>query len=333
MLASVTLMTVDHRQQTLDSVRADLSVLMYPIQYTINLPSTAGDWIQESFATRRSLQEDNARLRAQHLLLQARLQRSDALEAENRRLRELLESSFKAGDRVLIAELMSVDFDPYRHQVLVNKGERDGVFVGQPVLDADGVMGQIIQITPYTATAILITDPSHAIPVQVNRNGVRGIVVGNGSLAEVSLPHLTSSADIRVGDLLVTSGLGGRFPPGYPVAEVTKVDFSSGDAFTQISARPLSHLDRSREVLLVWPTLVNPTPVAAPADVSGDAPNDASGETATAADPATSTTPAQATPPAAPAAAATPTATPIAPENTAAPAIPPAPALPLEDEE
>ncbi len=158
--------------------------------------------------------------------------------------------------------------------------------------------------------------------MQVNRNGVRGIVVGNGSLAEVSLPHLTSSADIRVGDLLVTSGLGGRFPPGYPVAEVTKVDFSSGDAFTQISARPLSHLDRSREVLLVWPTLVNPTPVAAPADVSGDAPNDASGETATAADPATSTTPAQATPPAAPAAAATPTATPIAPENTAAPAIP-----------
>jgi len=308
-LASVTLMTVDHRQQTLDSVRADLSVLMYPIQYSINLPSTAGDWIQESFATRRSLQEDNARLRAQHLLMQARLQRSDALEAENRRLRELLESSFKAGDRVLIAELMSVDFDPYRHQVLVNKGERDGVFVGQPVLDADGVMGQIVQITPYTATAILITDPSHAIPVQVNRNGVRGILVGNGSLAEVSLPHLTSSADIRVGDLLVTSGLGGRFPPGYPVAEVTKVDVSSGDAFTQINARPLSHLDRSREVLLVWPTLVNPTPVSEPpvsepvsapdatpadvsVDVSGDAPSDASGETATAAEPATATTPA-----------------------------------------
>lgn len=296
MLASVTLMTVDHRQQTLDSVRADLSVLLYPIQYTINLPSTAGDWIQESFATRRRLQEDNARLRAQHLLLQARLQRSDALEAENRRLRELLESSFKAGDRVLIAELMSVDFDPYRHQVLVNKGERDGVFVGQPVLDAKGVMGQIVQTTPYTATAILITDPSHAIPVQVNRNGVRGIAVGNGSLAEVSLPHLTSSADIRVGDLLVTSGLGGRFPPGYPVAEVIKVDFSSGDAFTQISARPLSHLDRSREVLLVWPTLVNPTPVAAPSDAPGDAltdvPGDATGEVPSAADPATATPPA-----------------------------------------
>ncbi len=266
MLASVALMTVDHRQNTLDSVRADLSVLMYPIQYLINLPNTAGEWIQESFASRRALQEENARLRAQHLLLQARLQKSDALEAENRRLRELLESSFKAGDRVLIAELMSVDFDPYRHQVLVNKGARDDVFVGQPVLDAYGVMGQIVQVTPYTSTAILITDPSHAIPVQVNRNGVRGIVIGNGSLAEVSLPHLTSSADIRVGDLLVTSGLGGRFPSGYPVAEVTKVDFSSGDAFTQISAKPLSHLDRSREVLLVWPALPDTRPLPVPAD-------------------------------------------------------------------
>lgn len=253
MLASVVLMTVDHRQQTLDTVRAGLSMLMYPIQLLIDLPSTAGDWLEESFSTRRGLQEENARLRAQNLLVQARLQKSDALEAENRRLRELLDSSSKAGDRVLIAELMSVDFDPYQHQVLLNKGERDAVFVGQPVLDAYGVMGQIIRVTPFTATAILITDPAHAIPVQVNRNGVRGILVGTGSLAEVSLPHLTNSADIRVGDLLVTSGLGGRFPPGYPVAEVTMVDINSGHDFAQINARPLSHLDRSREVLLVWP--------------------------------------------------------------------------------
>lgn len=259
-LASVVLMTVDHRQQTLDTVRAGLSMLMYPIQLLIDLPSTAGDWLEESFSTRRGLQEENARLRAQNLLVQARLQKSDALEAENRRLRELLDSSSKAGDRVLIAELLSVDFDPYQHQVLLNKGARDAVFVGQPVLDAYGVMGQIIRVTPFTSTAILITDPAHAIPVQVNRNGVRGILLGTGSLAEVSLPHLTNSADIRSGDLLVTSGLGGRFPPGYPVAEVTEVDINSGHDFAQIIARPLSHLDRSREVLLVWP----PTPVATP---------------------------------------------------------------------
>lgn len=253
MLASIILMTVDHRQQHLDAVRGGISVVLYPVQFLINLPNTAGGWLQESLSTRRTLQEENARLRAQNLLLQARLLKFEALEAENLRLRELLESSFKAGDRVLIAELMSVDLDPYRHEVLLNKGTRERVYVGQPVLDAHGVMGQIVQVTPYTSTAMLITDPAHAIPVQVNRNGLRSIVIGIGSLRELSLPHIPNSADIRAGDLLITSGLGGRFPPGYPVAEVVSVASDSGHSFAQIIAHPLSHLDRSREVLLVWP--------------------------------------------------------------------------------
>ncbi|MFA7388375.1 MAG: rod shape-determining protein MreC, partial [Thiohalobacteraceae bacterium] len=252
-LASVVLMTVDHRQHHLDALRSGISVTLYPIQFLLNLPSTAGDWLGESFSSRRSLQEENARLHAQHLLLQARLLKLDALEAENLRLRELLDSSFKAGDRVLIAELMSVDLDPYRHEVLLNKGTHQEVYVGQPLLDAHGVMGQIVQVTPFTATAMLITDPAHALPVQVNRNGLRSIVVGTGSLQELSLPHIPNSADIRAGDLLITSGLGGRFPPGYPVAEVVTVTVDPGHAFAIINARPLSHLDRSREVLLVWP--------------------------------------------------------------------------------
>ena len=252
-LASVILMTVDHRQHHLDALRSGISVTLYPIQFLLNLPNTAGDWLQESFSSRRSLQEENARLHAQHLLLRARLLKLDSLEAENLRLRELLDSSFKAGDRVLIAELMAVDLDPYRHGVLLNKGERQQVYVGQPLLDAHGVMGQIVQVTPFTATAMLITDPAHALPVQVNRNGLRSIVVGTGSLQELSLPHIPNSADIRAGDLLITSGLGGRFPPGYPVAEVVTVTVDPGHAFAKISARPLSHLDRSREVLLVWP--------------------------------------------------------------------------------
>ncbi|MFN2309582.1 MAG: rod shape-determining protein MreC [Gammaproteobacteria bacterium] len=264
-LVSVILMTVDHRQRHLDALRGGLSVALYPIQFLINLPNTAGGWLQESFATRRTLQEENARLHAQHLLLQARLLKFEALEAENLRLRELLESSFKAGDRVLIAELMAVDLDPYRHEVLLNKGTRRDVYVGQPVLDAHGVMGQVIQATPYTATAMLITDPAHALPVQVNRNGLRSIAVGIGSLRELSLPHIPNSADIRVGDLLVTSGLGGRFPPGYPVAEVISVTSDPGHTFAQITARPLSHLDRSREVLLVWPP-------AAPGTAADDGP-------------------------------------------------------------
>lgn len=258
-------MTVDHRQHHLDALRSSISVGLYPIQFLIDLPSTAGDWLQESFSSRRTLQEENARLHAQHLLLQARLQKFEALEAENLRLRELLDSSFKASDRVLIAELMSVDLDPYRHQVLLNKGKAQKVYVGQPLLDAFGVMGQIVEATPYTATAMLITDPAHAIPVQVNRNGLRSIVVGTGKLQELSLPYIPNSADIQAGDLLVTSGLGGRFPPGYPVAEVVAVTVDPGHAFAQITARPLSHLDRSREVLLVWPPAPR-RPAIEPAD-------------------------------------------------------------------
>ena len=293
-LASVVLMTVDHRQHHLDALRSGISVTLYPIQFLLNLPSTAGDWLQESFSSRRSLQEENARLHAQHLLLQARLLKLDALEAENLRLRELLDSSFKAGDRVLIAELMSVDLDPYRHEVLLNKGERQQVYVGQPLLDAHGVMGQIVQVTPFTATAMLITDPAHALPVQVNRNGLRSIVVGTGSLQELSLPHIHNSADIRAGDLLITSGLGGRFPPGYPVAEVITVTVDPGHAFAKINARPLSHLDRSREVLLVWPPAPRVTAETSDDEVSAPTatdPNPPAGPPATPSENPTATPP------------------------------------------
>ncbi len=252
MLASVVLMTVDHRQNHLDGLRSALSVLVYPLQLLVDLPESAGGWFRETLASRRALAEENARLRTEHLILKAQLQKLEALEAENLRLRELLDSSFKVGERLLIAELLSVDLDPWRHQILINKGSRDGVFVGQPLLDAQGVVGQVIAVTPFTATAMLITDPAHALPVQVNRNGLRSVALGIGSLERLSLPHIPNSADIAAGDLLVTSGLGGRFPPGYPVARVQEVTRDPGQSFARIYARPLAELDRAREVLLVW---------------------------------------------------------------------------------
>ncbi|WP_297527374.1 rod shape-determining protein MreC [Thiohalobacter sp.] len=252
MLASVILMTVDHRQNHLDGLRSALSVLVYPLQLLVDLPESAGGWFRETLASRRALAEENARLRTEHLILKAQLQKLEALEAENLRLRELLDSSFKVGERVLIAELLSVDLDPWRHQILINKGSRDGVFVGQPLLDAQGVVGQVIAVTPFTATAMLITDPAHALPVQVNRSGLRSVALGIGSLERLSLPHIPNSADIAAGDLLVTSGLGGRFPPGYPVARVEAVTRDPGQSFARIYARPLAELDRAREVLLVW---------------------------------------------------------------------------------
>lgn len=250
--ASILLMTLDQRQQHLDSLRSALSVVVFPIQWLVDQPAASQDWFQETLSSRRALQEENARLRTEQLILKAELQKLEALEAENLRLRELLDSSFKVRERVLIAEIMAVDLDPYRHQILLNKGSHDDLYTGQPLVDANGVMGQVVQAGPFTATAMLITDPAHAVPVQVNRNGLRSIALGTGSLTSLSLPYLPNNADIRTGDLLITSGLGGRFPPGYPVAEVQNVIRDPGEPFAQVFARPLAELNRSREVLLVW---------------------------------------------------------------------------------
>lgn len=243
---------VDHRYNHLERLRSALSVVVYPVVYLADVPFSAWRSLNESLASRKELREHNASLHQQNLLLRARLQQLEALEAENMRLRDLVGSSFKIGDRVLIAELLSVDLDPYRQQVLINKGRLSGIYPGQPVLDANAVMGQVIHVTPMTSTVLLITDASHALPVQVDRNGLRTIAFGTGRIHELELPHLPNNADIREGDTLVTSGLGGRFPPGYPVAEVTRIERRPGDPFASIIATPSAHLERSREVLLVW---------------------------------------------------------------------------------
>jgi rod shape-determining protein MreC len=203
-------------------------------------------------ATRGELLSDNRELREENLKLHADLQKYESLQAENIRLRNLLDASYKVSDRVLIAELSAVDLDPYKQQVVINKGRSSGAYKGQAVLDADAVMGQVVQVTPFSSTVLLITDPSHSTPVQVLRSGLRTIAVGSGRINELSLPYLPTNSDIREGDLLVTSGLGGKFPPGYPVARVTDVNRSPDNAFAEISAEPAAHLDRSREVLLVW---------------------------------------------------------------------------------
>jgi rod shape-determining protein MreC len=245
-------MVMDHKYKSLESVRDALSVLVYPIQLSVELPRSISDWFSESLATRRELQEEVDSLRTQQIIQKTQMQKLAALEVENIRLRELLDSSFEIGERVLIAELMSVNLDPYKHQIVINRGELHNVYPGQPLVDADGVMGQIVHAGPYTSTAILITDTSHAIPIQVNRNGLRSIALGSGSINRLDLPYIPNSADIKPGDLLTTSGLGGHFPPGYPVATVETVEHDPGNAFARVIATPLAHLNRSREVLLVW---------------------------------------------------------------------------------
>jgi rod shape-determining protein MreC len=249
---SIGLIVADHRERHLDSLRSTLSVLVYPLHYLASLPDTLGRAVEGRLADEQALREANAQLRRDNLLLKGRLQKLEALESENMRLRDLLGSSFKIGDRVLIAELLSVDLDPYRQQVIINKGSTSGVFIGQPVLDANAVMGQVVRVNPFTATVLLITDASHSLPVQINRNGLRAVAAGTGLVNRLELPHLQNNADVQTGDLLVTSGLGGHFPPGYPVARVAEVRQEPGHPFATIIAAPTARLDRSREVLLVW---------------------------------------------------------------------------------
>ena len=246
------LMILDHRTSVLQPLRSFISIVTYPIYLIADAPQEVSQWFTEVTADEQTILEQNQELKKEKMRLKARLQKLKALEAENLRLRNLLDSSFKVGERVLIAELSSVELDPYRQQIVISKGSRSGVFKGQPVLDANAVMGQVVSTSPLHSTVMLITDASHALPVQVLRNGLRTVAVGTGNIDSLNLPFLARNADIVQGDQLVTSGLGGIFPPGYPVATVTSVTQEPGQHFATISAEPLAHLDRSREVLLVW---------------------------------------------------------------------------------
>jgi rod shape-determining protein MreC len=247
------LMTVDHRYGHLESLRSALSVIVYPMQYLVNLPVRFAHWANESLDTRESLLLDNEQLRKEQLLLSSRLQKYEILETENQRLRNLLESSLKLKERVLIAELLDVDMQPFRHTVLINKGEHEGVYDGQPIVDADGIMGQIVHVGPFSSTVLLITDPSHYLPVQINRNGLRAIAVGTGQSHSLQLEYLPNNADIQQGDLIISSGLGGHFPSGYPVGVVAEIKLDPAEPFARVLVTPSAKLEQSREVLLLWP--------------------------------------------------------------------------------
>ena len=250
-VASVALMVADQRYDQLGRVRGWISAAVYPAQAAVDMPFRAWDWVTGLFADRSRLRKENFELTARLRLANLQLQRFAALEEENRRLRDMRENSAGVAERVLVASIMNVDLDPFRHRVLLDKGAADGVFKGQAVLDAEGIFGQVSKVNAQTAEVILISDAEHAIPVQSNRSGLRTIAVGTGDPDRLSLPFVTVEADLRAGDLLLTTGMGGVFPPGYPVAEVTRVD-RTATTFALVEARPTALLDRDREVLLVW---------------------------------------------------------------------------------
>ena len=249
---SLLLMVLDHRQHYLDLVRQTLGAVVYPIQVAVDAPFRLWDWLGETSRDRQELQLELSRLQAERLITNARLQKLTALEAENARLRDLLEARSQVRDNIRVAEIMAVDANPFQHSIVIDVGQRDDVYDGQALVDAAGVIGQVIQTGLTTSQALLISDPSHALPVEVNRNGLRTIAKGTGELDRLDLPFLPNNADIEVGDLLVTSGLGGMFPAGYPVAIVTTVNRIPQEPFADVSAAPAASLDQVREVMLIW---------------------------------------------------------------------------------
>ncbi len=251
-LISMVLMYLDHRENHLDALRKGIGVAVFPIQLAVDAPVRLWAWLAESTTSRSDLQLEVSRLNAERLLTNARLQRLTALEAENARLRALLDARSRVRDEVRVAEIMAVDANPYEHNLIIDIGSRDGVYDGQAIVSADGVVGQVIKTGLVTSQAVLISDTDHALPVEVNRNGLRTIAVGTGEIDRLDLPFLPNNADIRAGDLLVTSGLGGAFPAGYPVAVVDSVTRIPQDPFANVTAKPSAALDQVREVMLIW---------------------------------------------------------------------------------
>ncbi|MCG7599009.1 rod shape-determining protein MreC [Halomonas sp. McH1-25] len=247
------LMFAEQRMPRMAEFRAHLSTLVAPVQWVVSLPSEGLTWGALVLSDQGELIEENRHLREQLLMLSHRVQRMASLTAENVRLRELLDAARRSDMPYLTAELLSLDSDPFTYQMVIDRGRSDGVYAGQPVMDASGLIGQVTSVSAYTSRVLMLADASHAVPVKINRNGLRFIVQGSGRYDSLDVLHVPDTADIRQGDLLVTSGLAGRFPEGYPVARVVEVVHDPGEPFAQVRAEPVSQPERSRHFLLLFP--------------------------------------------------------------------------------
>ena len=248
---SIGLMVIDSRTSWLDGVRNVLSVTLTPIQMLASIPSSLGGLLTTALSSDPDIDIAYENLRNEYFQLKSETLLLRTLQDENRDLRTLLDASDRLNEKVTLAELINVSIDPYNHRVLVGRGIRDGVYAGQAVIDDQGVIGQVIEVMPFNSGVMLITDPGHALPVQVQRTGLRTVVYGTGNVSSLRVPFLNQNADVVEGDLLLSSGLGGRFPNGYPVAKITNVEIIQDEAFMRVSAEPIGKLDRSNHVLLL----------------------------------------------------------------------------------
>jgi rod shape-determining protein MreC len=255
LLLSLLLMLLDHNTPYLSKVRAVLSDVVSPLQYVVNWPVDVVDWVSTSVTTHSRLLEENTSLRAEQVLLNARMEKLLSLQHENHQLRALLDSTPQTKTaRMLVAQVLAVDSATYLQQIVINRGSSNQVFVGQPVIDASGVVGQVVSVSNLTSRVMLLTDSQSSIPVQDTRNTLRGIVNGDGLYDGLRLVHVPMTTDVKVGDNLISSGLGLRYPMGYPVGTITRVSHDSSQTFLTITVQPASRLVNNRLVLLVWPS-------------------------------------------------------------------------------
>lgn len=253
LFCSALLIFFDHKMNSFESARGFLQSMVSPLQYLATAPKQMMNWAAENIVTRRQLIADNEQYKINELVFHEQALQLDIVKKENERLRALLASPLRGDARKMVAEILAVDSDPYTHQVVINRGANDGVFEGQAVIDDEGIVGQILHVGTSSSRVLLITDVTHAVPVRISRNGVRLIASGVGVIDRLTHNHVPHSTDIRVDDVLVTSGLGGKFPEGYPVAKVSSVVQDESREFARIQSQPVAKIDRLRYVLLLWP--------------------------------------------------------------------------------
>jgi rod shape-determining protein MreC len=251
LFCSALLVFFDHKMASFESLRGYLQSMISPLQYLANTPKVAMTWISTNVTTRQQLMDENQHFRLNELVFHEQAMQLDILKQENERLRTLLASPLRSELKKMVAEILSVDSDPYSHQLVINRGARDGVYEGQPVLDALGIVGQILHVGQTTSRIILITDTSHAVPVRVKRNGLRLLASGSGQIDRLNHNFVPQSADVQIGDVLVTSGLGGKYPEGYPVATISYISNDESREFLRIYSTPIAQIDRLRYLLLL----------------------------------------------------------------------------------
>lgn len=253
LIIALGLMVLNLHSAKFKAMRSHWDAALYPLEYALSFPLQAWNWLSAAISTEQELLRENASLRSRQLLLEARLQKMIALEQENAQLKTLLGSIKQINHQYTVAGVLEVNLTPLQQEIVLNQGKNNQIYVGQPVLDAYGVIGQVIAVNPVSSRVLLITDRRSGLAVQDSRSGFRAILVGTGNLTELNLRFVPHTADVQVGDIFITSGLGGGFPFGYPVAEVTQVDKKINAGFIQVVLKPIAHIDSSRELVLIWP--------------------------------------------------------------------------------